>query len=710
MLYSFAPPRSGPLVKRRKVRRACDFCRQHRVRCDGTLPCSQCVTNRVKCVKPRASHLPSPPDSARADHIRLSAPPSLAPSVPSSLPPSLPSCTPPFQSVSSSAPVCSPRDSTHVVVRDQDCLTGFISRINTFCSVVSQMSAQSSPVTDESPSSETSYSTPDLLQNAEQTLPRLSTSNSQDLQQSLLMIFWARYQCLAPIVTQEDVLDSEPGRKQGPLRDALMAYCLQSVYHAGLHHRLLGVNTTLNGAQESASKKQQSPLVALFAAYFQKALAKNSHFLLYAEPSVSDIQRHILMALFLLNSGEVLAAYNITGVAIRLAQSLDLQNPPESHISQKEAEIRGRVWWMLVHLDFRCSRYLGKPVIVSLRDMTLPIPNYSPSTASAFSDLVFHSATIALTVVGKKVAELLAARHDTMSANDPIGQIEQFAEHLTHEISNLYEWRDRIVKSEPFKDLVLVGSANRPQTYASREKLRPDDDTWMFYHSPARILQQTLLELQFHDLVIWFHRPFIQFPSLGLVPQRSPGADIHATTAIRHALMAIETVHRRMLSHDALYGCSDVYQYVWNAVLTLVGFMLAYPLCYWFSVARQHVELSFQVFDTAKTSNPIASRAAHLTRYLLGRVNALMEVLNAQASTSHSYGHLPGDKRATENWDGVDLNEQSSGLSAVTPGTHDLWSWANTVDPETWSGYCHEINDMLIDLPEIPSGIDHFAQ
>lgn len=693
MLYNFTPPRSGPLVKRRKVRRACDFCREHRVRCDGRLPCSQCVTNKVKCVKPKPSHLLSSPCSARAQHIR----------------PSIPSCSPLPQSVSSSAPADPPRDPTHVVARHPDCLTGFISRIDTFCSVVSQISAQSSPGPSGSLSSETSYSTPDLIQDAEQSLTQSSLSGLRDLQERLLGIFWARYRCLVPIVTQKDVLDLEPDRKQEPLRNALMAYCLQSVYHAGLHHRLLGISTELIEAQGSFADKQQSPIVALFASYFQKALATNSQYLLYAEPSVSDVQRHILMVLFLLNSGEVLAAYNITGAAVRLAQSLDLQKPLAPHITVEEAEIRGRVWWMLVHLDFRCSRYLGKPMVVSLRDTTLTTPNYYSSPDPAFSELVFHSAAITLTVVTKRVAESLAARHDTVSANDSITRIELSAEHLTHEISRLYEWRDHIVKVEPFQNLVLVGSANQLLTHAAGEGLKRDDDAWMYNQSPTRVLQQTLLELQFHDLVIWFHRPFIQFPSRGLVPQRSPRADVHATTALQHALKVIETVHRRMLNHDALYGCSDVYQYVWNAVLTLVGFLLAYPLCYWFPVARQHVELSFQVFDTAKTSNPIASRAVHLTHYLLGRVDVLMEVLNAQTSASHLHVRSPAGEQVTEHWDRVDL-EQSSGPFLLSPGTDALWSWADTVDPKAWSGYCHGIDDMLLDLPEIPPGMDHFPR
>ncbi|KGO36085.1 hypothetical protein PEX1_012520 [Penicillium expansum] len=241
------------------------------------------------------------------------------------------------------------------------------------------------------------------------------------------------------------------------------------------------------------------------------------------------------------------------GMGIRLAQSLDLQNPLASHVGSKEAEICGWLWWMLLHLDFRCSRYLGKPIIVPLRDTTLAIPKDNPSSDPASSELVFHFATITLTVVGKKVAESLTARLDTITTDDSVAQIEHSAEHLTDEITNLYEWKNRIVKTEPFKDLVLVGSVNRPQTHTASEGLKHDDRR-MLHQSPTRILQQTLLELQFHDLIIWFHRPFIQFPSLGLVPQRSPGADIHATTALRHALKAIEIVHRRMLNHDAFMG------------------------------------------------------------------------------------------------------------------------------------------------------------
>ncbi|KAL6229033.1 hypothetical protein BDW75DRAFT_225796 [Aspergillus navahoensis] len=429
---------------------------------------------------------------------------------------------------------------------------------------------------------------------------------------------------------------------------------------------------------------------------------------------MSDVQRHVLMALFLVNSGEFLAAYNITGAAIRLSQALDLQIATPSHLPAQEAEIRERVWWMLVHLDFHCARYLGKPMIASLSAITLAIPELHSAPNPAAPELVFHSAIVTLTVVGKKVAESLAAKHGTIREKDSSRQIELSAEHLTQEVGRLHEWRDRITDTEPFQNLVLVSNASQPQTSASVDGSQHDHEAWMHHEPPTRILQQTLLELQYHDIIIWLHRPFIQFPSRGLTPQRSPGADVHATTALQHSLTVTDVVRRRMLNHDALYGCSDIYQYVWNAVLTLIGFMLAYPLCYWFPDARQHVELSLEIFETAKTLNPIASRAAHLGRYLLGRVDALMELLNAQASATHRGCHQSASQQVAETWDRVDDVEPHSSVPSLINSQADaLSSWADTVDQQTWFGYCHNIDDMLTDLPEIlpypPNMLGHLA-
>lgn len=533
-------------------------------------------------------------------------------------------------------------------------------------------------------------------------MPYMSSSNLQELQARVLEIFWARYHCLVPIVTRGDFADHEPGGRLEPLREALVAYCLQSISYSGLHHRLLGVCMGLMETEDRPAGKQQSPVVTLFVASFQKALAANNHYLLYAEPSLRDIQRHILMALFLLNSGEFLAAYNITGVAIRLAQSLSLQRSPEPHVSVKEAEIRGRIWWMLVHLDFHCSRYLGKPMIACLRETTIAPPNPTAGSELASSEPAFHSASILLTVEAKKAAESMAVHQDAMCGNDRGRTLELCAEYLSQEITRLYQWRDQMLCTEPFTSMKLACRTYNPQTRGVTDGSNSDSDAQMYHQSPAHTLQQTLLELQYHDVVIWFHQSFIQFPSRGLVPQRSPRADIHATTALQYALTVTDLIHSRMLNHDALYGCSDVYQYVWNAALTLIGFMLAYPLCHWFPIARQHLEISLQIFEAGKILNPIASRAARLTEYLLGRVNVLMELLNSQPPLNDHNGPVIAGYRGAEIRDPVDYEKQSANTLLRDSECDALWSWADMVDPQTWDGYCDEIIDVLADLPEIP--------
>ncbi|GKZ32057.1 hypothetical protein AbraIFM66950_001166 [Aspergillus brasiliensis] len=545
------------------------------------------------------------------------------------------------------------------------------------------------------------YPSPDLLRTTESEGPHLTLESLQELQATLFDVFWTRYHFLLPIVTPGD-LTPKSGGKSEPLRQALMAYCLQSIHYAGLHNRLLSIQMGSVPLDTGENSAQPSLLASLYVTFFQRALGTNSHYLLYAEPSLVDVQRHLFMAAFLQNSGEYQAAYNIIGVAIRLAQSIDLQHPPV-HVTTAEAETRRHIWWTLVHLDFHCSRLLGKPMAVSLNDATLNMPPPSPQPTWATSELGFHSASISLTVVARKMAEDLEHHVRAVpETTDPCTKIERHAQHLSREIKTLHRWRDQILDAKIYTNITLTSHVYQPDEVTSGNRLKHDHSaTLSFHESPALTLQKTLLELQYHDIVLWAHRPFIQFPSRGLVPQRSPQADIHATTALHHALTVTDLIHHRMLYHDVLFGCSEIYQYVWNAVLTLVGFMLAYPLCYWFPLAQQHVERSLPIFEGAGTTNPIATRAAHRTRYLLGRVSALMELLSSQSSAFSGRN----DYRRVQTFDHIGMETQES-----LPSTSEddaLWSFADTVDPNIWYGYCHEIDDMLMDMPEIPMGTNY---
>ncbi|GKZ85620.1 hypothetical protein AnigIFM56816_011590 [Aspergillus niger] len=698
MLYNVVSLRSTPLVKRRKVRRACEFCRQHRVRCDGGLPCGQCRANKIQCSKP-TQHSKLPPGNHKLQPVAPRSPPPAQ-----SAAPSTPYQAGPDQQLRPRSSSQGSQSAPHAAIapppQQLDSFAGFTSRMNRFCSMVSQMSARPSPQPIDPGPSDVQYSSPELLRTSESDVPHLPLENLQELQTALFDVFWTRYYFLMPIVSPED-LTTKSGRMSEPLRQALMAYCLQSIHYAGLHDRLLSIQLGSISLHAGENSTQAPSLASLYVAFFQRALGTNSYYLMYAEPSLVDVQRHLFMAAFLQNSGEYQAAYNMIGVAMRLAQSLDLQHPLATRATTHEAETRHHVWWTLVHLDFQCSRFLGKPMSVSLNDATLNTPIPSPQHPWPTSELGFHSASVSLTVVARKMVEDLEHHARGVSGTtDRYTQVERHAHHLSREIKGLYRWRDQILEANLYANITLACNVYQPdEATTSMDRLKHGQNaTLSFHEAPALTLQKTLLELQYHDIVLWAHRPFIQFPSRGLVPQRSPQADRHATTALQHALTVTDLIHQRMLYHDALYGCSEIYQYVWNAVLTLVGFMLAYPLCYWFPLAQQHVERSLPIFEGAGTINPIASRAAHRTRYLLGRVSALIELLSSQSS---AFGNR-NDYQMVQTDDHIETENQQS--VPFTSEEDALWSFADTVDPNTWSGYCHEISDLLMDVPEIHMG------
>ncbi|KAL4936180.1 hypothetical protein BDV06DRAFT_233660 [Aspergillus oleicola] len=685
MFYSFKHVRPGSVAKRKKARRACEYCRQHRVRCDGAWPCSQCVANNIQCNKPSL-------------HSSRSAFSPRAPGLAQQLQPAV-SCGVSTPAESMEFRLHSPLDSAPVPVTAPDRLdsfTGFISRLRSFSSGFTHMSVNQSSPSSEIPVSETSYFRPELFKVAEQDFSQISPTSLQNLRGRLLEVFWSRYHWLVPIASRDDFANPESVGKLEPLREALLAYCLQSIFHGGLHHRLLGIRK----AEVQLSGRLHNPLVSLFTAWFQKALASNGQYLPYTEPSLADVQRHVFLAAFLLDAGEYQAAYNITGVAIRLAQSLNLQHQLAAQRSAKTAEKCERTWWMLVHLDFRCSRYLDKPMAVNLRESTVPVPESISCPASVSSGLVFYTTSVWLTIATKKVSELLATDQAAIREQHPLRRAEICAECLSQHITHLFQLRDRIQESTPFPYLTLACRTFQPHAHTSGEIPKQNDDAWIHNQPSSHILQQTLIELQYHDIAMGFYRFFVQFPNRDLVPQRSPRADIHATTALQHALTIIDIIHSRMSSHDALYGYCDIYQYVWNAVLTLIGFLFAYPQCFWHPLTREHVEISLQIFELAKTSNPIASQAAHLTGYLLGRVDVLMGRLMSDTPANRHTGQ-PAGSRNLESQVTVHSEQESANPPVISSEVDDLWSWADMVDYDTWSGYCHDVDEIITDIPNI---------
>ncbi|KAI8945454.1 fungal-specific transcription factor domain-containing protein [Xylaria longipes] len=664
-------PQRNP--KRLKVTRACDYCRKHRVRCDTETPCSRCVASNVQClfsppvnrsIETRIDLGPAleTAGGGRAASIATSAS-ATATAATASTVDSLTALTPstPVSPAAAASGTTTPASR----LGRMDSTVAFMSKINAFCSSISHLSPN---FPDDSPPPHGSLARPLAFNAARDGGSRMELSKSQALQ--LLDMYWQRWHALAPILSRPHIealyptLWSPDGLEQRgeSLIDGILALSLLRLHSAGLNRRLLGLHSEHGDCS---------------LAYFRRCYASTSQFDAFAQPSLKHVRCYILMALYMLDVGEYQGAYNMIGLAMRAAHTLNLHHGlPET---DPDAPMARRVWWTTVHLDFRCARLLGRPIGVQLADINCELPTLDES--------VYHSQSIWLTWNALAVIDA-CSRHSPRTGADRFADVESRAALLSTKLTQLREWRDKELRSMIRRPLHV------------EHKRTPDWIHTVTDTSPSQLLHGVLLELQYYEEIIGLHRAFICFPSGSLVPQRSPQADAHATTALTHAMATIDLVHRVMSATDMLYGCSEVYQWQWNALLTLVGFLMAYPLCDYAPNARRHVQLALDIFSAADDRNTVAAKAATLTRSLCLKVDSLVQILKPDNRGAPSPD--PNKQRNTE-WYDMSVTMDPSELNSDA-----LWSWADWTNPDVWSAYSDGITGVLADFPSLPFGSDSF--
>ncbi|CAI7649094.1 unnamed protein product [Penicillium bialowiezense] len=550
--------------------------------------------------------------------------------------------------------------------RQTDSMVGFISRINSFCAGVSHLTSPTS--SGENPPPYTSPFPPFGLQDpAECSLTESQVSR-------LLLIFWTRLWPQVPIVRREDV-KLRPG-SPSPLRDAIIAYSMQYVYYSGLQSRILGLNLP---QFHQGTEGHGLP-------YFQRCLRSVTDYSNFSQPSVLTLQCYCFMIIYLHDAGQHSAAYNMIGLALRIAQSLET----DDRLSGATCEALNfrRAWWTLSHLDFRCSRHLGKPV--SIRSgSTFPAQITGPEI------LLYHTESMRLTAAALAIVE----KFDGHTKNE---SLEARTHLLSDELYHLRQWESEL-------SLNLQLHVGDTPTDPDEE---PEVQENYLTQPPMDILLTTLLELQYHNTIVTLHRVFIQFPSHPLVPKISPRGDKHNATALNHGLAMIKLVYQRMTTHDILHGTPEIYQYIWNAVLTLVGFMLAYPYCYRSPRARKYVRLALIIFDSAGAHNGGAVRSASLTRHLCAKVDYLVQILNVDQSVSGG-SNLPQipilEALASEDMPCLSgdmmQSDEAQALPAVdlSASADSLWSWADFMNVSAWPNYCDEVSEAFADPMKFPS-------
>jgi hypothetical protein len=302
--------------------------------------------------------------------------------------------------------------------------------------------------------------------------------------------------------------------------------------------------------------------------------------------------------------------------------------PPQT-MPLREREIRKRLWWALYILDSKIGMKLGRPFALndSHAKPSLLSDGFEAAAVSGsnFAPLGENATWLSFMLHHTQLFQVAKAAHVAFFDRDldlNHGQtmwdrpdtVEALADLMSPFVQHFDDWVKGVpdvLKTKRQQNGIPFSTDNTPLDI---EQFAP---VWIQR-------QRLLLELMYHNLNLNLHRSFITFSTGGTV---LPMATTAASRSATHAIAVTQIVHQVLSSSSLLDGWHEAFQWQWNAAMTLIGFILAYPHGPSTASARSAVDLSIAVFDIFGRSFSVAANSAVIVRDL----SAKIDFLNAQS-------------------------------------------------------------------------------
>ena len=719
-----APP-SPPRIRRKRAQvvRACDWCRKQRIKCDNDQPCLNCKTRGAQCSNEVIEVSTLPHAYREIDRLRRQVrdlerqlqqqrergadTPSTGvylTSAPSHVPtPDVPAGAAAIENSSQQKywggiHVRTSR-SPHDTWYGPSSLYFFLGRVANFMSSstlhgdpVNHMllpKASSSILFDAPPgNSPADDSNRTSAAMAEDTMTARSYLNPTQ-EEFFLDLYWQSFHTgLCPILHEAEFKEyyrslwADPGqpRKPSALVDILLALCMQ------------------RGVAAMASVRGDKPV-----AFCDASIAGRQHFRRYRRlvqyemesPTIATLQSHLLCTIYLGNGTFTNMADSEFVIAARTAYMLGLHKEPPPALPYRERELRKRLWWSLYMIDAKLGNNFGRPFQLyrSSAEPSLPEDgchavmesgSHFASPSGDTSWLSFHIQQIKLFITAREVhtafySKRLDIRDDQTIWDDP-NVLEAHAQFMQPYLNTMEEWKNRIP------------SALKTRRQGNGEPLSTDGTAIdMEQFSPVWLQRQrVLLELMYHNLCVYQLRPFITFSST----PSGPLAEQSALKSALHAITLTNLLHQVLTTSPIMAGWHEAFFWQWNAVVTLAGFVLAYPRSPSNPTARRAIDVAVTVFDMFTDSCLVSGGAADITRKLAAQVDLLMQLgqgvtgvaSNGWVGGAPTPGFVDGSLVAT----GLDAPGTSDGSMSLdfsdgsVASAQDVFQMVAAVDQ--WSG------------------------
>ena len=657
---STSPPAVQPSLRQKRIQvaRACDWCRKHRIKCDDNRPCSPCRKRGAGCSN-EAINTTLPHASREIEQLRrqvqdlqhqLQLERSKGKGPGHASPHELPTNGlgldyGHLQKFWRGIRIKTAR-SPHETWYGPSSLFYFVGRVTNFLNgTLNQTRPAHEMLTKPSP--DTLFDTPTAVSRNnpnshidrsidDPTASGVYLSSTQE--EYFLDLFWQSYHaCLLPVLDEEEFKEhyrslwTTPGDTRNPSArvDILIALCMQ-----------YGVSMLPSANQKVVEKIDATVAGRWYYRRCRKLLAYEME-----RPTLSTLQCHILCCVYLCNGSFLNMADCDCGLAVRTAYMLGLH--AELHgISQREQEMRKRIWWSLYMMDTKIGMKLGRPFLLSQyqsnagpsllddgREAAANSGSHFAALGGGYTWLSYHFQLSNLFVAARALYTAFYSRRlnirDDQTIWDDLDVLETHAKLLYPYTRALDNWAKGVPDALRTKRKGGGCSFSTDGSMLDIEQFAP---LWLQR-------QRLLLELAYHNQCINLYRPFIAFTG------SSPTPTLTEQTASRCALHAnamTSIMHQVLLSTSLLAGWHEAFQWQWNAALTLVGFVLAYPRGESTPVARKAIDLSVAIFDHFGNNFGAACEAANIVRDLGAKVNFLQQSQRADAAVQQPRAGLEG--------------------------------------------------------------------
>lgn len=494
-----------------------------------------------------------------------------------------------------------------------------------------------------------------------------------------LSLFWQSYYTSYPILDELEFkkyyrsLWATPDGKRKPsaLADIVIAVCMQY----GMA-RLPSVERGL----EATSRANVSNTDATIAGrwYYRRCQT-----LLSAElesPIISTLQCHILCSIYLCCASFQNMADSTCGLAVRTAYMLGLHLEPPESMPRRERETRKRLWWTLYVLETKMSMKLGRPFLLHDSSTTCSLPADDREIAmlvgSSFAPLGENVTWLTWNLHNTKL--LLAAR--TAYTTFYYGAPDAFTAGNCQPIT------------EPLEDwLKDVPEAIKTQRQNNGVPFSTDRSALQIEQFAPLWLQRQrlLLELMYHNLCINIYRPSVSFTS---ATAQTPFADGMAMKCAAHAMALTHMMHQVLTSTSILAGWLEAFQWQWNAAMTLVGIVLAYPHDDSTGAARSAINLSVAVLENFGNSFAVAAGAANIVGELCAEVDVLIE------KSKGNKGVRQEKMQLVASYQEVDEESLMDGNFTALPSMDESLGFFNATAPEFGGVLAQSIDIMATDM------------